>query len=100
SNVIAFLRQGSGTEGSPRVLLCAANLSPVPRPQYPGGLPTGGTGRKALDTDSRAYGGSDAFAGQPTIEAAGTSWQEQPTSGAIDIPAPTGVWVWRDGPAA
>ena len=40
------------------VLLCAANLSPVPRPQYRLGLPARGAWRKVLDTDSGAYGGS------------------------------------------
>jgi len=100
SNVIAFLRHGSGTDGSRRVVACAANLSPVPRPQYRLGLPSGGTWRKVLDTDSAAYGGSDAFAGQPTIDAAGSPWQGQPTSGEIDIPPLAVVWFEPDDPTA
>jgi 1,4-alpha-glucan branching enzyme len=88
TNVVAFLRHGRGGE----VLLCAANLSPVPREGYRLGVPTPGRWRKVMDTDDTRYGGSGAFSGQPDVFGDGAGWQGQPHSASIDLP-PLGV-VW------
>jgi 1,4-alpha-glucan branching enzyme len=92
ANVIAFLRHGTGGE----TLLCAANLSPVPRPGYRLGVPTEGRWRKVLDTDDVRYGGSGAFAGQPAVFGDGGAWQGQPHSAAIDLPPLGVVWFEAD----
>jgi 1,4-alpha-glucan branching enzyme len=92
NNVIAFLRHGRGGE----VLLCAANLSPVPRPGYRLGVPTAGRWRKVIDTDDSRYGGSGAFAGQPDVFGDGAAWQGQPHSAAIDLPPLAVVWFEAD----
>jgi 1,4-alpha-glucan branching enzyme len=92
NNVIAFLRHGRGGE----VLLCAANLSPVPRPGYRLGVPSPGRWRKVLDTDDSRYGGSGAFAGQASVFGDGSGWQGQPHSAAIDLPPLGVVWFEAD----
>ncbi|MBV9797932.1 MAG: 1,4-alpha-glucan branching protein GlgB, partial [Solirubrobacterales bacterium] len=56
SNVIAFAR---ASRDGDRVLVFAANLSPVPREGYRLGLPRATRWREALNTDSTFYGGSD-----------------------------------------
>jgi 1,4-alpha-glucan branching enzyme len=55
-NVFAFVRHDP-LGGRP--VVCAANLSPVPRHEYGLAFPTAGEWEELLDTDSRWYGGSD-----------------------------------------
>ncbi len=57
ANVVAFAR--AGEDPSAEVLVCVANLSPVPRPGYRLGLPRSGRWIEALNTDSAFYGGTD-----------------------------------------
>jgi 1,4-alpha-glucan branching enzyme len=92
ANVIAFLRHGRGGEA----MLCAANLSPVPRPGYRLGVPTPGRWRKVIDTDDARYGGSSAFAGQSDVFGDGAAWQGQPHSAGIDLPPLGVVWFEAD----
>ena len=92
TNVVAFLRHGRGGE----VLLCAANLSPVPRAGYRLGVPTPGRWRKVMDTDDTRYGGSGAFAGQPDVFGDGAAWQGQPHSASVDLPPLAVVWFEAD----
>ena len=54
ANVLAFCRYAE--DGAP--LLCLANLSPVPRPDYRVGVPAGGVWRELLNSDAAVYGGS------------------------------------------
>ena len=58
-NVLSFARFSTGAQ---RVLVCVANLSPVPRTMYRLGVPTGGQWVEVLNTDDVRFGGSD-FAG-------------------------------------
>ena len=96
TNVVAFLRHGRGGE----VLLCAANLSPVPRAGYRLGVPTPGRWRKVMDTDDTRYGGSGAFAGQPDVFGDGAAWQGQPHSASVDLPPLAVVWFEADSVGA
>jgi 1,4-alpha-glucan branching enzyme len=88
ANVIAFARQSK--DGS-RVLVCAANLAPVPRPDYRLGLPRAGRWREAINTDSSFYGGTDT-GNLGGIEAEPIGWHEQPFSAEVTLP-PLGV-IW------
>ena len=55
SNVLSFVRlSADGT----RVVVCVANLSPVPRSGYGVGLPRGGPWREVLNTDAERFGGA------------------------------------------
>ena len=55
-NVLSFFRR-SAADG---VLVCVANLSPVPRQGYRVGLPFGGRWTEVLNTDATEFGGSGA----------------------------------------
>jgi 1,4-alpha-glucan branching enzyme len=54
ANVLAFSRHAA----TARPVVCAANLSPVPRPDYVIPLPEGGVWGELLNTDAAEYGGS------------------------------------------
>jgi 1,4-alpha-glucan branching enzyme len=88
ANVVAFAR--ASKDGS-RVLVCAANLAPVPRPDYRLGLPRSGRWREVINTDSSFYGGTDT-GNLGGIEAEPVGWHEQPFSAEVTLP-PLGV-IW------
>jgi 1,4-alpha-glucan branching enzyme len=88
ANVVAFARASKGGE---RVLVCAANLAPVPRPDYRLGLPRAGRWREVMNTDSSFYGGTDT-GNMGGIEAEPVGWHQQPFSAEVTLP-PLGV-VW------
>ena len=89
ANVIAFARAGKTAE---RVVVFAANLSPVPREGYRLGLPRACRWREAINTDSTYYGGSDVgnlggVAPEPI------PWNGQPVSAEITLPPLGAVWL-------
>jgi 1,4-alpha-glucan branching enzyme len=86
-NVVVFLRLGRDGER----LLCAANLSPVPRPGYRIGLPTAGRWQEVLNTDSEHYGGSN-LGNMGVLQTEERPWHDQPFSAEVTLP-PLGV-VW------
>ncbi len=88
ANVIAFARASKDGE---RVLVCVANLAPVPRPDYRLGLPRSGRWREVMNTDSSFYGGTDT-GNLGGIEAEPVGWHEQPFSAQVTLP-PLGV-IW------
>jgi 1,4-alpha-glucan branching enzyme len=88
NNVIAFAR--ASKDGS-HVLVCAANLAPVPRSDYRLGLPRAGRWREVMNTDSSFYGGTDT-GNLGGIEAEPVGWHEQPFSAEVTLP-PLGV-IW------
>jgi 1,4-alpha-glucan branching enzyme len=88
ANVIAFLRR---SRDGKRSLVCACNFSPVPRPGYRVGMPTGGRWRELLNTDEQRYGGGGV--GNPgPVAAEAKPWHDQPYSAELTLP-PLGV-VW------
>jgi 1,4-alpha-glucan branching enzyme len=88
ANVVAFART---SEGGERIVVCVANLSPVPREGYRVGLPRSGRWSELLNTDSRHYGGGDVGNGGD-VEAEAIGWHDQPFSAKLTLP-PLGV-VW------
>ncbi len=94
SNVFAFAR---ASRGGKRLLVCAANLSPVPRERYRVGLPRPGRWTEALNTDSARYGGSNL--GNPDgIEAQPIAWHGQPASAEVTLPPLAVVWLVPTSP--
>jgi 1,4-alpha-glucan branching enzyme len=87
-NVVAFARTSTGGE---RIVVCVANLSPVPREGYRVGLPRAGRWTEVLNTDLRHYGGGDVGNGG-AVEAEPIGWHEQDYSAELTLP-PLGV-VW------
>jgi 1,4-alpha-glucan branching enzyme len=91
-NVLAFARASRGGE---RVLVFAANLSPVPRPNYRLGLPRASRWREALNTDSTFYGGSD-IGNLGGVSPEPIPWHGQPVSAEITLPPLAAVWLVPD----
>ncbi len=92
SNVIAFARRSRDGE---RVLVFAANLSPVPREGYRLGLPRSCRWKEALNTDSTFYGGSDV-GNLGGVEPEPIPWHGQPVSALITLPPLAAVWLVPD----
>jgi 1,4-alpha-glucan branching enzyme len=92
ANVLAFARLSRDGE---RIVVCIANLSPVPRPGYRVGMPRVGRWVEAVNTDSTFYGGSDV-GNLGGVEAAPVPWHDQPFSAEVTLP-PIGVlWLVPD----
>jgi 1,4-alpha-glucan branching enzyme len=88
ANVIAFARQSRGGE---RVVVFAANLSPVPRHGYRLGLPRACRWREALNTDSTFYGGGD-LGNLGSVQPEPIPWHGQPVSAEVTLPPLAAVW--------
>ena len=94
ANVAAFLRIGTAGQH----LVCVANLSPIPRHDYPMGFPTAGAWRELLNTDSLAYGGS-GVGNLGAVTAHNKAMHEQPASAPVTLP-PLGVVWFEPAPLA
>ena len=89
ANVIAFARQSRDGD---RVVVFAANLSPVPRTGYRLGLPRSCRWREAINTDSTFYGGSD-LGNLGGVEPEPIPWHGQPVSAEVTLPPLAAVWL-------
>lgn len=67
------------------IVVCALNLTPVPREAYRMGVPTAGYYRELLNSDSEMYGGSNMGNGGG-VQAEEMPWHGQPFSVLIIIP--------------
>jgi 1,4-alpha-glucan branching enzyme len=88
-NVVAFAR---ASRDAGRVLVCAANLSPVPRPGYRLGLPRACRWREALNTDSEHYGGS-GWGNLGAVDPEPVPWHGQPSSAEVTLPPLAVLWL-------
>jgi 1,4-alpha-glucan branching enzyme len=88
ANTYAFVRRGRNAW---REIVCVANLSPVVRPGWKVGVPSGGTWTELLNTDAAEFGGSDVRNG-PQV-ASPEAWDGQPGSLTITLP-PLAVTWW------
>ncbi|MDQ4131483.1 MAG: 1,4-alpha-glucan branching protein GlgB [Actinomycetota bacterium] len=89
ASVLAFVRASRGGE---RVLVCVANLSPVPREGYRLGLPRPGHWTEVLNTDSERYGGTDT-GNLGGVEAEPVPWHEQESSAEVTLPPLAVLWL-------
>lgn len=67
------------------IVVCALNLTPVPREAYRMGVPTAGYYRELLNSDSEAYGGSN-MGNAGGVQAEDRPWHGQPCSVVITLP--------------
>jgi 1,4-alpha-glucan branching enzyme len=96
SNVIAFARQSRPSpSGQTRIVVFAANFSPVPRERYRLGLPRSTRWREALNTDSAYYGGSDV-GNLGGVQPEPIPWHGQPVSAELTLPPLAAVWLVPD----
>jgi len=97
NSVLSFLRFGvagpGGAAGSPPILACVANLTPVPHVGYRVGLPLAGRWREVLNTDAECYGGS-GMGNAGEVTAGATPWHGLPASADLTLP-PLGV-IWLE----
>jgi 1,4-alpha-glucan branching enzyme len=104
-NVVAFARGGRLDPADPAsgatrdLLVCVANLSPVPRERYRVGLPRGGAWVEALNTDAAEYGGSGVGNGGRVV-AEDVPWHGQPGSAELTLPPLAVIWLIPEAPAA
>jgi 1,4-alpha-glucan branching enzyme len=89
ANVLAFARASRDGE---RVLVFAANLSPIPRERYRIGLPRACRWKEAINTDSTFYGGSD-MGNLGGVDPEPIPWNGQPVSAEITLPPLAAVWL-------
>jgi 1,4-alpha-glucan branching enzyme len=87
NNVISFFRKAA--DGS--VLVCVANLSPMPRTEFRVGLPKPGEYAEVLNTDAAPYGGTNT-GNLGTVAAEDRPWHGLDHSADLTLP-PLGV-VW------
>lgn len=88
ANVYAFVRRGKSAW---REIVCIANLSPVVRPGWRVGVPTGGWWGEILNTDAEEFGGSNVR-NEPR-KAIKEPWDQQPGSLVITLPPLAVVWL-------
>ncbi len=92
SNILAFARASLPDEnGARRMVVFAANLSPVPRSGYRLGLPRATRWKEALNTDSTYYGGSDV-GNMGGLDPEPIPWHNQPVSALVTLPPLAAVW--------
>jgi 1,4-alpha-glucan branching enzyme len=91
-NVVAFARQSRDGQ---RVVVFAANLSPLPRTGYRLGLPRACRWREALNTDSTFYGGGDV-GNLGGVEPEPIPWHNQPVSAEVTLPPLAAIWLVPD----
>jgi 1,4-alpha-glucan branching enzyme len=91
NNVLSFFR--TSADGKEH-LVCIANLSPVPRTGFRVGLPKAGMFEEVINTDARAYGGSNV-GNMGLVEAKPVPWHGLDHSAMLTLP-PVGV-VWLHG---
>ncbi|MBM95874.1 MAG: 1,4-alpha-glucan branching enzyme [Oceanospirillaceae bacterium] len=88
NSVLAFTRQSDDCD-----LVCVFNFTPVPRNDYPVGLPHSGDYEEILNTDSVLYGGSNV-GNEGQLRSRNEPLMGQPNSALVNIP-PLGVVVLR-----
>jgi 1,4-alpha-glucan branching enzyme len=88
-NVLAFARLAADWE---RTVVCACNLSPVPRERYRLGMPHAGRWRELLNTDSEHYGGS-GWGNMGGVDAEEVPWHDQPYSAEVTLPPLSVLWL-------
>jgi 1,4-alpha-glucan branching enzyme len=85
-NVVVFGRRDKSGD---RLVVFAANFSPVPRDGYRIGLPRGGRWNEVLNTDASVYGGG-GVGNLGAVDAQPLGWHDQPFSAEVTLP-PLGV---------
>jgi 1,4-alpha-glucan branching enzyme len=101
-NVVAFARGAALNPDDPEsgarrdLVVCVANLSPIPRHDYRVGLPRSGSWVEVINTDAREYGGAGTGNGG-RIATDDVPWHGQPCSAALTLPPLAVLWLAPDG---
>ena len=90
ASVLVFLRKGD--KGHPPILVCC-NMTPVPRTDYPVGVPASGFWEEIFNSDSEAYGGSNV-GNYPGRKTTGVGHHMRPDSIQVTLP-PLAATIFR-----
>jgi 1,4-alpha-glucan branching enzyme len=82
SSILSFLRKGTEPDD---LVLVVCNNTPVPRSDYPVGVPIPGTWRELLNSDASVYGGS-GLGNLGIVEATSSPAQGRPYSLRLTLP--------------
>jgi 1,4-alpha-glucan branching enzyme len=77
-------------------IICIANFTPQPIPNYTIGTPHPGQWTTTINTDHHRYGGSHYTGDTTTHHTTTTPWQHQPTSITLDLPPLAVLWLTHD----
>ncbi len=91
-SVVSFVRRGKDPG---EFVLVVCNFTPVPRHGYRAGALVGGHYREILNTDSGAYGGSNA-GNSGGVRAEPVPWQGRPFSLALTLPPLAAIFLKPD----
>jgi 1,4-alpha-glucan branching enzyme len=89
ASVLSFLRRGRDPT---ETVLVACNFTPVPRPAYRIGVPSGGHWVELINTDAHEYGGS-GFGNLGGLEAGSESAHGRPHSLLLSLPPLAAVFL-------
>jgi len=89
ANIIAFVRTAVS---SGRQIVCVCNFSPVARHFYRLGLPKWGWYREIVNTDAKAYGGSNV-GNSGGVMSESIPWQGYSYSASLNLPPLAVLWL-------
>ncbi|MDX1944882.1 MAG: alpha amylase C-terminal domain-containing protein, partial [Pirellulaceae bacterium] len=91
-SMLAFIRRGKDPSD---FLVVAVNFTPVPRHNYPIGVPQAGWYREVFNSDSQFYGGSN-LGNYPGVQAQEPGWHFRPARINVTLP-PLATVVFKPG---
>ncbi|MPY94732.1 MAG: 1,4-alpha-glucan branching protein GlgB [Acidimicrobiia bacterium] len=91
ASVYVFARSATGDEAPSMV--CAANLTPVPRPGYRVGIPAAGRWSEVLNSDDARFGGSGVTNGEVVLQE--VPWHGCARSAVVTLPPLGVIWLAR-----
>jgi 1,4-alpha-glucan branching enzyme len=92
-SVLSYTRKSDAEK-----LAVVVNFTPVPRHNYRIGVPSLGTYREVLNTDSEHYGGSNVGNASVALVAEKTPWMDKPYSMAVTLPPLGGIILRPEEP--
>lgn len=86
NSVVAFLRLSRPLRGKVQQIVCLTNFTPVVREHYPIALPQAGELKEILNSDSKAFGGSDVGNGSAPIHTVASELYGRPYRANVTVP--------------
>lgn len=94
NSIFALVRSDENNENK---VVVVSNFTPTPHQGYRLGVPTSGTYKVLLNTDSKYYWGSDFDVGGETFKSTNVSWHGQENSIVLNLPPLATVFIKRIG---
>ena len=94
NSIFAMMRRDQDSKNE---VMIVSNFTPTPHEGYRLGVPTRGTYKVLLNTDSKHYWGSDYDVGGLTFKASDVAWHGQYNSIVINLPPLSTLFIKRIG---